>query len=108
MNRFIFIAFLMVLIAVGCKDDDNGDTQPSSEVQMSSGSFVPQTLTVPVGAVVRWVNSSSANHTVTSNDELFDEAVSPGEVFSYTFSTAGTYNYICTIHSGMSGTIVVQ
>lgn len=108
MKRLLFITFLMLSIAVGCKDDDNGDKQLTNEVQMNSSSFLPQTLTVPVGTTVRWVNTSSVNHTVTSDDELFDEAVSPGETFSYSFSTEGTYNYICTIHAGMSGTIVVQ
>ncbi len=108
MKTLIFSAFLMMLIAVGCNDDDNGDLQPNNEVQMSSNMFVPQTLTVPVGTSVRWVNSSSVVHTVTSNVELFDESVPSGESFSYTFSTAGTYNYVCTIHAGMSGTIVVQ
>ncbi len=108
MKRILFIIFLTLLFTAGCNDDDNDDTQPANEVQMSTSSFMPQTLTVPLGTTVRWVNSSSVNHTVTINDELFDEAVSPAEAFSYTFSTAGTYNYICTIHAGMSGTIVVQ
>jgi plastocyanin len=31
-----------------------------------------------------------------------------GETFSYTFTIPGTYNYMCTFHQGMNGSVVVQ
>ncbi len=108
MKRLIFLMLMSVFIMAGCNDDDNEELQPDNEVRMGSVSFIPATLTVPAGTTVRWINSSSVEHTVTSSDELFDEQVSPGETFSYTFSDTGTYGYICTIHAGMSGTVVVE
>src|SRR5215813_421034 len=54
--------------------------------------FGPATLTVRVGTTVVWVNQDDDLHTVTSSNGLFS---SPGldvdDVFSYRFTTPGTY-----------------
>lgn len=111
MNNKVFLFLMLILMALGCKkDDDDGDNglPVGSEIQMSANSFLPQTLTVTAGTAVRWVNSSQVNHTVTSSGGFFDDFLAPGESFVYTFSTAGTYNYICTIHAGMAGIVIVE
>ena len=81
-------------------------------VAISDYKFVPQTLMVPVGTTVTWVNHDVAPHTATRNtlgDEPFDSR-SLGYVgtFSHTFKTAGSYDYLCIFHTGMQGRIVVQ
>ncbi len=110
MSRKILIlaAIFLVAVAFGCKDDDDEKIQPGNEVRMSSGAFIPANLTVPAGTTVKWINNSTVDHTVTSNDDLFDQLVTPGNEFSYTFSTAGTFSFVCTIHPGMTGAIVVE
>jgi hypothetical protein len=35
-------------------------------------------------------------------------AVSPDEGFTYEFTTAGKYEYLCTVHPRMAGTIIVD
>ncbi len=72
-------------------------------------SFSPPTLTVKVGSTVVWVNKDTVTHTVTSSaGNLFDSGNFPdGFVFKYTFTQVGTYQYYCTIHPSMTGTIVV-
>ena len=71
--------------------------------------FTPATVTVPVGATVTWVNGESEMmHSVTSNTGLFDTYVAPGEKTTYTFTKAGTYEFHCTPHPTMTGTITVQ
>jgi len=84
----------------------------ANEVVISGYKFVPQTLTVPVGTTVTWVNRDIAHHTVTRRfwgDEPFDSGkLSYEGVFSHTFRTAGSYSYLCVPHSGMQGTVVVQ
>jgi len=84
----------------------------ANEVVISGYKFVPHTLTVPVGTTVTWVNHDIAHHTVTRRDwadEPFDSGkLSYEGVFSFTFRTAGNYDYLCVPHSGMQGTIVVQ
>ena len=40
--------------------------------------------------------------------ELNGNLPSSGNTYSHMFNTAGTFNYHCTIHPGMNGSIVVQ
>ena len=83
----------------------------SSNQGNSAGYFVPQTITVAIGAnnTVAWVNHDGATHTVTSmGSTLFDSGNIPaGRKYSHTFTQAGTYEYYCTLHPWMKGTIVV-
>ena len=77
-------------------------------VMIEDFSFQPSTLTVPVGTTVTWHNQGRLDHTVTGDTNgMFDSKVSPGTDFSFLFSTPGTFNYHCSIHTSMHGTIVV-
>ena len=71
--------------------------------------YSPSSFTVKVGTSVTWVNHDGTTHTATSKgSSLFDSGNIPtGGSFSYTFTQAGTYQYYCTIHPWMTGTIVV-
>jgi plastocyanin len=106
--KILWLAALMLGLLVACSDDDDNDLQPANEVWMSDTSFLPATLTVSAGTTVRWVNTSSIDHTVTSNDGLFDEFLEPDGVFTFVFNTPGTYAYVCVLHPGMDGTIIVE
>jgi plastocyanin len=65
-------------------------------------------LTVPVGTTVTWTNHDEEPHTVVANDGSFHSpSLGTNATFSYTFSTAGTFAYICSIHPFMHGTVVV-
>lgn len=71
--------------------------------------FSPETVTIPVGTTVTWVNRTSVTHTVTSRTGAFDSRdVQPGGEFKYTFTQAGTYDYYCRYHGGMTGRIIVE
>ena len=86
--------------------------QPSAanaEVKIDNFSFGPETLTVAVGTTVTWTNRDDIPHTVVSTDGVFKSKVrDTDEKFSYTFSSAGTYPYYCSVHPKMTGKIVVQ
>ncbi|MDE1765320.1 MAG: cupredoxin domain-containing protein [Thaumarchaeota archaeon] len=76
--------------------------------------FDPASDSVKVGTTVVWTNQDSAAHTVTSGDQstgpsgTFDSGlIKPGNTFKYTFTTAGTTSYFCTIHPWMTGKIIV-
>jgi len=77
--------------------------------------YAPATLTVVLGtnASVTWTNNDSAHHTVTSSStpagaSSFNSGdLAPGATFTYNFTTAGTYSYICNYHAWMKGTVVV-
>jgi len=77
--------------------------------------FLPAEVTVGIGETVTWTNDSSVIHTVTSGnsedgfDGSFDSSIiMGGDTFSHTFTEAGQYNYFCSIHPWMTGTIMVN
>lgn len=84
---------------------------PPVAVTMSSPpSFSPPLVTVVRGQSVVWTNSDTTSHTTTSDTQgIWDSGVLVrGLTFTYTFTTAGTYTYHCTIHKTlMIGTVVV-
>ncbi|MDT5093825.1 MAG: hypothetical protein QOH60_3188 [Mycobacterium sp.] len=77
-------------------------------VSIDNFAFTPATLTVHIGSAVTWTNHDEEPHTVAANDGSFH---SPGldaqGTYSFTFSKPGTYDYICSIHPFMRGSVVV-
>ena len=87
--------------------DNNNPTTHYIDIQ--GYAFSPSSITINVGDTIVWTNYDSASHTVTSNDGLFDSGgISTGNTFSFTFTSAGTFNYYCTPHPGMTGSVTVQ
>lgn len=90
------------------------DEAGQAEVVMQSTTFQPQQLTVQPGTTVTWTNEDGFAHTVTSGTRddptaQFDSGeIDSGGTFSFTFEEAGSYDYFCTLHPGMSGQVVVE
>jgi len=77
----------------------------------SSPGFNPSTITIVIGVnnTVVWTNDDSVPHTVTANDGSFSSGnLNPGDSYSFTFTTPGTYSYHCSYHSWMKGTVKVE
>ena len=78
-------------------------------VAISQFAFAPATLTITAGDTVTWTNDDPVIHTATSTTGAFDSGdLAQGESYSFTFTTPGTYDYLCTPHPTMTGRIVVQ
>jgi plastocyanin len=104
----VMIAMLLLVAGTAVKASDQ-PSAPTTEVKIDNFSFGPQTITVPVGATVTWVNRDDIPHTVVSTDGVFKSKVrDTDEQFSYTFTKAGTYPYYCSVHPKMTGQVVVQ
>ena len=88
-----------------------GSTAESTNaVTISNYAFSPANITVAKGTTVTWTNKDSVGHTVTETDNLKGPASSVlnnGDTYSFTFDTAGTYHYHCSIHHEMVGTVTV-
>ena len=85
---------------------------PGSANPGTTITFAPQNITVVIGVnnTVQWTNNDTAAHTVTSrpgDPTTFTQVLAPGATFVYTFTTPGVYNYYCTFHSWMHGTVTV-
>jgi amicyanin len=81
-------------------------------VEITGLKFVPDTIEVPAGTTVEWVNRDSVDHTVTQDvpeaERMFDsDSIVRGQTFRFTFATPGTYEYFCIPHPFMKGTVVV-
>jgi hypothetical protein len=68
-------------------------------------------MTVTPGTTVRWTNLGTHNHTVTSNQNLWDSGdFQSGASYTAKFNRPGSYSYYCRAHTGeaMRGVIIVQ
>lgn len=95
-------------------------------------SFYPSTITIDVGDSITWTLAGDA-HTITflsggpqpsplspvagapAGGSTYDGTgfvnsgiVPPGQSYTLTFTTAGTFSYLCLLHPGMVATVVVQ
>ncbi len=78
-------------------------------VEIRDFTFSPSNLTVNVGDTVTWTNAGPSPHSATASDGSFDSGnLNPGQSYTFTFHTPGTYPYVCQYHAGMHGTIIVQ
>jgi len=80
-----------------------------SRVTISNFSFAPTTLKVKKGTTVTWTNQDSIKHNVVSDSGTGPGSalLAKGESYSYTFNTAGTFNYHCDPHPFMKGSVEV-
>jgi amicyanin len=78
-------------------------------VKIENFTFAPQRVTVKAGTTVTWINDDDIPHTVASATKAFKSKVLDTEdKFSFTFTTAGVYEYFCSLHPHMTGAIVVE
>lgn len=124
------------LVASGCggDDEDSGssadqpadtaaDSPPAGaapakgavEVGMQNIEFDPTDVTVKKGGTITWTNNESVPHDVTKEDGPGPDfssgdpgGMGEGDTFEHTFDAVGEINYVCTIHSNMTGTITVE
>jgi plastocyanin len=76
---------------------------------MRNMAFAPTRIEIKAGTTVEWTNNDPLAHTVTAADGSFDSGlIQPGGKWSYTFATAGTYDFNCTPHPFMKGVVIVQ
>jgi plastocyanin len=91
-------------------------TIPMNAATMGDKAYSPNPIDVKVGQGVTWSNDDSQIHTATSGaagaadaGSVFDSGIlSPEATFDFVFDTAGTYDYHCTMHPQMVGTVNVS
>jgi plastocyanin len=78
-------------------------------VDMGDNFFSPQTARVLRGGTVTWTNRGTVQHNTISSTGLWQSGnLNPQGTFNRTFPTAGTFEYSCTLHAGMTGTVIVE
>src|SRR5436305_14452866 len=105
------IAFLnldLFALAVERKNADE-TTSEQNRIEIKDFAFNPQTITVKSGETVTWINRDEEPHTIVSVGKQFKKstALDTDQEFTITVGAPGTYDYFCSVHPKMTGTIVV-
>ena len=119
-------AFGLLLILAACSataETPAVDAGPEGDiVEITVGTddgselrFDPAEITVPAGATVRltFTNESTVPHNLTFGEPInaaTAQIVQPGEeeTIEFVAPEAGEYTYVCTLHPGMDGTLIVE
>lgn len=117
-HRFASLALAAVAIVVlgACGDDASpgsssdtagaGPVAGDPSVAVTDNEFTPDEMTVAAGTTVTWSwGDDTAAHNVVG-DSFASEIQSSG-TFEHRFEDTGTFDYVCTLHQGMDGTIFV-
>ena len=114
--RSLLAACFALLLVLGI----NIPSAQASTVEVKLGTddgmlaFAPSTVTISAGDSIKFVNNKLAPHNAVfdGNEELShpDLAFAPGESWTKTFASAGTYEFYCEPHrgAGMVGKVVVN
>jgi plastocyanin len=107
-NRTACIAALVAVLAFG--PSLVRAQAPAITVKIDNFAFSDQTVTVAPGATVTWVNEDDAPHTIVAEDgkSFRSKTLDTGDKYSFTFMSAGTFGYFCSIHPHMTGKVVVK
>jgi plastocyanin len=104
-RRWLCAATLVAALAFGLAPARAED----ASVTIDNFTFAPAQVTVKAGTTVVWRNEDDIPHTIASSARLFkSKALDTDDSFSFTFKDAGTYEYFCSLHPHMKGTIVVE
>jgi plastocyanin len=104
---------VLLLTAAPAAAGGGGCHQPVTDgsgttVAISQFCFSPTVVRVPVGETVTWSNSDGSDHNVVSAAFRGDaRSFGKGESYDVTFNDAGVFPYVCSIHPGMVGAVVV-
>jgi len=81
------------------------------QVNIVKYSYLPSSLIIKAGDTVTWTNQDAVEHdvTVTSGPASFrSPMLAQGSSWSHTFTVAGPYSYVCSVHPDMRASITVS
>ncbi|MEY2568815.1 MAG: hypothetical protein QOE35_3344 [Actinomycetota bacterium] len=114
--RIVPFVLALALAAGACGSSSDGGSASNTTAAGATGTtvtlkdlkFNPDTLRVHAGDTVTWKWGESVLHNITAKDSSFKSDNKSDGTFTHTFDKAGTYNYECTLHSGMTGEVDVS
>jgi plastocyanin len=91
----------------GCGEPVTNETGTSIHIQAYC--FTPTVLFAAPGDTITWTNTDPTFHNVGGANMAWGsfERMREGKSVRYSFSKPGVYSYVCTMHPGMVGTVVV-
>jgi plastocyanin len=103
------VGAMLAFGAVAAQEAKQETKQDANVVTIDNFTFGPKEVTVAVGTTVKWVNHDDIPHTVVEKNTTFrSKALDTDDAYSYTFASAGTFDYFCGLHPHMVGKIIVK
>jgi plastocyanin len=104
----IALACALAFVLGGGAATDSAAAATTHTVVIDGVKYEPESLTVNRGDTVVWVNKDPFPHTVTAKGAFDSHSIDAGKSWKYTARKAGDYNYVCTFHPNMKGTLTVK
>ena len=105
----VIAAASLALFAACSEDEDLSGVAPTTgatEVVVEDMRYTPRVIEVPAGTTVTWTFADGDTPHDVKGDGFRSEVMRSG-TFRHTFDTPGTYDYRCTLHSQMTGRVIV-
>src|SRR5215469_6913111 len=115
---------VMALILVACSATSAATSSAPNQVHMNATNFAQSSITINKGEGITLINDAQDSHIIANGTwdngtakpqnepgapQVQDLQISgSGQATIGPFTTAGTFHFYCTIHPGMSLTVVVQ
>lgn len=81
--------------------------QGPNQISIKNFAFSPAELSINKGDLVTWINNDSAAHRISGGGFQSGD-LTAGQTYGFIFTSSGTFDYICGIHPGMKGRIIVK
>ena len=133
-RTLLVLALAPLALLTACGGDDDTGASPAATTASKPGATVdmvltlfgkPSDVTIKAGEAVTWVNKNDIAHTIVGGTYKVDsgtglrteekddgsfklDVAKTGEKVDFTYKTPGKYQFFCTIHAGMNGSVTVQ
>lgn len=121
-NLVLWVVGILAILAIGIggwymmnnnqsttNNTNNSQNTTAATINIQNSTFILSTITINKGDTVTWMNNDPMVHRIVSDDGSFDLGdMANGATATHTFNTVGTFDYHCSIHTYMKGTVVVK
>ncbi|MDA0700567.1 MAG: cupredoxin domain-containing protein [bacterium] len=110
LKRSGVVVFGVVVVAVlaACTGPSLDEIEPvvgAAEITVKDDYFEPRVVQVTPGTTITWTWDARRGHDLAAND--FTTPVQREGTFEYSWDEPGIYNFICRLHAGMTGRVIV-
>jgi plastocyanin len=104
----------LTALATGCANQkpevtpSDPDAKPAVVVKAVDNAYEPKDVAVEKGDAVQWTFEGSDQHDVVAEDGSFVSELQTEGSFTHVFDEAGTFDYDCSIHPEMTGSVTVK